>query len=309
VIKLSRLSPSLGLLLAAACAEPLIDPEVVTGLRVIGARVTAADEPQRAELASAEAGTLEWWLVSDKAQTYVATISWCLAQETTIGLEQCKQKPFAQQEIAGDSSVPLRVDFELPAAGSSEHWLAWVGACQDAAPKFDWRERSFDCAKGTAVEGVYEGSFIQPDDAPNQNPDLDDDEFLVGNAAWPALSRGVVPNQPCTANELPAVRPGKTLHLHWRVGEDDREALQTHGEYGAPERESLVFTHLATEAGLERAFSALDWDSDKRGFDVDFTLPTTARPPREGRSIGLYLLATDERGGTAMQGRELCALP
>lgn len=309
-IRRTTLAGAAGLLvLLSACAEPLVDPEVVAGVRVLGARVSAAEEPARAELRAGESASLQWWIVADSPRDFSAHVVLCRGKETSLGLQECDGAPFVERDLQGDTSVPLQLDFELPAANGAEHWLAWVGVCADAAPSFDRTSRSFDCERGKAVEGVYEARFVNAERAANHNPDLSDDRLQNGKVDWPALERGVVPGQACKGESLPVVRAGKTIHLHWRSTGDDREALEPDGEYESPQRESLVFTHVATEAGLERAFSAIDWNADNRGFDLDFTLPKTPRPPATGRSIGFYLIVRDERGGTAFEGRELCALP
>jgi hypothetical protein len=296
-------------LLALACADPLIDPEVVIGLRVIGAKISAEEEPGRAQLSSGERGHVDWWVVSDEQQPYTALVVWCLAQETTVGLQQCKERPFAERTLQGDTLEPLRLDFQLPQTSNAEHWLSWIGVCANGTPSFDWQQRTFSCSEGEAKEGVYEGALGKSAEAANHNPELADDRLLRGSELWPATETLMPPGEPCRDAGLPSVRAGRTLQLRWRMGGDDREPLETNGQYAAPERESLVFTHIATEPGLERAFSALDWNSDDEGFELDYTLPESTRLPALGRSVALYLVVTDERGGSAFEAREFCTLP
>jgi hypothetical protein len=89
---------------------------------------------------------------------------------------------------------------------------------------------------------------------------------------------------------------------------EDRQALEVDPDsYAAPTRESLTFTHLATAPGLERAFSALTWDSKERGFELEFQ-PVDVELPAEGRSVSVILIVSDERGGSDWEHRTLCAV-
>ncbi|HEX2733301.1 MAG TPA: hypothetical protein VHM70_16935 [Polyangiaceae bacterium] len=304
--------PLLGAILFG-CTDPLVPAEEIKGLRILGAKVSATDEPSRAALDPGEAAKIDWLVVSSSNEPYAARAVFCLAKQTTLGLQECSQAPFDTRVQSAQANSPLQLTFELPARDEQTPWLAWLGACSSEnakdAPDFDWHTRNFSCPHGEpSVEGVYEGQPIGKD-PPNRNPDLGDDSLKLGKSAWQALPDAPPPGAHCTGTSLPRVHPGKTTTVHWRVEVDDREPLETHGQYAAPTRESLVFTHVATSLGLARAFSALDWDSDSNGFDVDFTLPAKSSPPSKGRSILVYLVTQDGRGGTDWLQRELCAVP
>jgi hypothetical protein len=108
---------------------------------------------------------------------------------------------------------------------------------------------------------------------------------------------------------LPAIQSGRLASIALELGGDDRELLESAaGTYAARPRESLVFTHLATRPGLDRAFSAIDYDATRLGFELPFEHADSELDPG-GTALGFYLLVRDERGGVDWIERRACLLP
>jgi hypothetical protein len=107
---------------------------------------------------------------------------------------------------------------------------------------------------------------------------------------------------------LPELRAEQPSSVLFELGGDDREALENvPGTYAAHPRESLVYTHLATQPGLDRAFSAIDYDATELAFEVPFDADPPASP--EGSAFSFFLLVRDERGGVDWLTRQACLLP
>lgn len=306
--------PLSGVLLAiaaAACDDPLTDPALIAGPRIVGARVSAELDPELAEPGAGQAARIEWLLLSDAPGAFDARVAWCASAPTVLGAPRCEGAPFAEASLAGVFGEPLRAGFTLPAAlAPGQAWLAWLGVCAAGEATFDAASSAFVCAAGEALSGFYRG-FV-PAGTPNRNPSLADDRLALDGAAWEAPLAGgspaLEPGAPCLGRGSPELRAGQRSSIRFELGGDDREALEDAPEtYAAHPRESLVYTHLATRAGLERAFSAIDYDAAELGFEVAFDAEQA--PPADGEALRFVLLVRDERGGVDWLTREACLLP
>jgi hypothetical protein len=74
----------------SGCDDPIKEPQSIENSRVLGARVEAAGEPTRAEIAPGETATVNW-LVADPAP--LRPLAWafaiCPARDVSAGLPQC----------------------------------------------------------------------------------------------------------------------------------------------------------------------------------------------------------------------------
>jgi hypothetical protein len=126
-----------------------------------------------------------------------------------------------------------------------------------------------------------------------------------------ALSPDTPPPQtgaPCLGLGLAELRAEQPSSVLFELGGDDREALENvPGTWAAHQRESLVYTHLATQPGLDRAFSAIDYDATDLTFELPFDPEHPASP--EGSTLRFVLLVRDERGGVDWLLRQACVLP
>jgi hypothetical protein len=306
VIELVRL---LGLgVIAAGCDDPLTDPAVIEGPRIVGARVAAQADPTLAEPAAGGAASIEWFVLSNEPGSFSAKVAFCSAAPSVLGAPRCGASAFAEQTASGVFDTPLRFEFSVPpelAPGSA--WLSWIGICASGEPVFDAVASAFRCAEGEALSGFYRG-FV-PEAVPNRNPSLGDDTLLLGGAAWaPSESAAAVPGSACRERGHLALPPDEPSTIVFELGGDDREPLASaDGSYAGHERESLVYTHLASHPGLERAFSAIDFDAELLRFEVPFEF-TGVAPGPEGELSSFYLLVRDERGGVDWLRRDACLI-
>jgi hypothetical protein len=299
---------------AAGCEDPLTDPAVIIGPRIVGARVASAADRAVAEPGAGEAASIEWLVLSNEPGSFVARIAWCKASATVIGAPRCDGSTFAEQTANGGWGAPLAFDFSVPSELEPRGaWLAWIGICSAGEAAFDPAASTFACSDGPALSGFYRG-FV-PDAVPNRNPSLADDSVLLDGVAWPAPatmpdgSTSAVPGAACAGLGLPTLQSDQPASVGFELGGDDREPLDDEpGSYAAHPRESLVYTHLANLPGLDRAFSAIDYDAEQLGFQVDYEF-SEEPPGPEGITLGFFLLARDERGGVDWLERRACLLP
>jgi hypothetical protein len=314
--ELSRRAAALAICLAKsallpACEDPVTDPSVITGPRIVGARVAADGDAALAEPSAGDTATIDWLVLSDQLGAFSARVVWCVAAPSVLGAPRCEAGVFEDQSLTGELGRPLRLEFGLPgelAAGSA--WLAWLGICDAGDPPvFDVAASAFRCAEGAALSGFYRG-FI-PEGVPNQNPSLADDRLALAGADWLAsalAADGLPPRSACRELGLPLVSIEQPASVVFELGGDDREPLaSTPGTYAAHERESLVYTHLSSHSGLERAFSAIDFDAATARFEVPFDFGAVAPGP-DGELSSFYLLVRDERGGVDWLRRDACLI-
>lgn len=297
---------------AGACQDPLTDPSLIAGPRVVAARVGTQVDSGIAEPSAGEAARIEWLVLSDQPGAFNAHVAWCNAAPSVLGAPRCGGSTFAEQSVLGTWGEPIALDFSVPselAPGSA--WLAWLGVCAFGEASFDASTSSYRCSDGEALSAFYRG-FV-PEGTPNRNPSLADDTLLLDGLTWPASEAPTALAQPpaaaCVGQPLPAMRADQAASIGFELGGDDREAIEeAPGTYGAHPRESLVYTHLTDLPGLDRAFSAIDYDAERLGFDVPFELAEEPPGP-DGATLRFILLARDERGGVDWVRRQACILP
>jgi hypothetical protein len=299
---------------AGGCEDPLTDPALIIAPRIVGARVMSEADPAVAEPVAGEAASIDWLVLSIEPGAFIARVVWCKGSPTVLGAPHCDGPPFAEQTANGGWGVPITVHFRVPSElEPGGAWLAWIGICAVGEATFDPRDSSFACPEGQALSGFYRG-FV-PEGAANRNPSLADDRVLLDGVTWPALAAtsdepvAALPGAPCAGLGLPTLLAEQPASVGFELGGDDREPLENApGSYAAHPRESLVYTHMANLPGLDRAFSAIDYDAERLGFTVPYEF-SDAPPGPEGITLGFFLLARDERGGVDWLERRACLLP
>jgi hypothetical protein len=298
---------------ASGCEDPLTDPALIVGPRIVGARVSSAADPAVAEPAAGETARIDWLVLSNEPGEFSARVVWCKAAPTVLGSPRCDGSTFAEQTLSGRWGAPVSLDFSVPGdleAGGA--WLAWLGICAAGEPAFDANDSRFRCPEAEVLSGFYRG-FV-PDGVANRNPSLADDSLELDGAAWTAVDGTAAPAEvpwgsPCADLGLPTLSAQQAASITFELGGDDREALENApGTYAAHPRESLVYTHLGGLPGLERAFSAIDYDAERLGFEVPYEFTENAPGP-EGSLFGFFLLVRDERGGVDWLERRACLVP
>jgi len=292
-----------------ACDDPLVDPAVVAGPRILGARVRALGTGG-AEPGAGESATIDWLVASNDSGSYSARLLFCVGEPTSLGAPRCLGPAFEERTLEGAFGEPLTLEFSVPTElMPGESWLAWFGSCESGEVSFDPASSEFRCADASlSLSGSYRGRI--PVGAPNSNPSLVDDLLSIDGAPWLPSDAEPSLGATCADSVLPRLVAGVAANIHFELGGDDRDALEsTPGTYAAHPRESLVYTHLFSRPGLDRAFSAIDFDSDALGFDVTLQPSPTPVPDAFGETVELYWLVRDERGGVDWTRRRGCLVP
>src|SRR5688572_18835378 len=92
---------------ASACDDPLTDPSVIAGPRVVAARVGTQVDPSIAEPVAGQAARIEWLALSNEPGAFTAHVTWCNAAPSVIGAPRCDGTTFAQQSVAGTWGEPI----------------------------------------------------------------------------------------------------------------------------------------------------------------------------------------------------------
>jgi hypothetical protein len=276
----------------------LVDPQTVIGLRVLGARASAVDDPNRAHIQPGEAAEVSWLVLAEKNRKFTGLALWCDAEPSAIGAPPCHD-PFQTAEFSGSSDAPLTLPFTLPDTLEDDRWAHWIGLCESGTPTWRAAAQHFECPAGEAISAVYRGNTSRS----NDNPDLQDDALALNGNTWPAVDPSIEPV--CGGDGVPDVDSTKTGTIRLRAQGKDREDLDS-DEYAAATRESITYTHVATWPSLARPYSALDGDDTQ--FEVTFTNEAEA-PKSSGELVRFALVARDGRGGTDWLERWFCLKP
>lgn len=304
---------ALGVLMLAAaspaCGDPLLDPAVVAGPRILGARVralaTGAAEPRAGERA-----VIDWLVASNGSGSYAARLLFCVAEPTSLGAPRCAGPVLKEQTLAGAFGESLAFELSVPAElAPGASWLVWFGSCEGSEVSFDASSSEFRCGDaGPALSGSYRGRI--PVGTPNSNPSLADDLLSIDGMPWLESEAAPSLGAACAESLLPKLVAGVASSIGFELGGDDREPLESEsGTYAAHPRESLVYTHVFSRPGLDRAFSAIDFDSNALGFDVALQPSDAPMPDAPGETVELHWLVRDERGGVDWTRRLACLVP
>jgi hypothetical protein len=282
----------------AACNDPLVDPQTVIGLRILGAKLTAPGEPSVARVSPGETGTLSWLVASDREADYEALALFCKARPGTFGVPHC-DGAFHEQEAAGTSTGQLSFPIELPSAFlEDQQWLGFLALCQSGEPRWNNRSQRFSCTSNDEpITAIYQ-SFWHANE--NHNPNLTDDRLHFDGKPWAAVDAAS-----CDNPEVPRLSRSDVSRVQFGAKGDDSEALDV-DSYAAASREALTYLHVATTAGLSRAFSALDPTEKDRTFELEVR-GEDAWADVQKQTLGtFYLVVTDGRGGSDWLERRYC---
>ena len=262
-------------LLLASCADPLKDVELVTSVRVLGARVEVSGEPERASPAPGEEAVVRWLVAAPEPEPALGwSLEVCGAAPGGSSLPACAEEPFAAASVVDPVPGEPRLDFTVP---------------------------SEIAALSLAVQGEVEGTLVSFDFglAPvelNHNPVLEPEALSFDGEIWAA-------GNDCAL--LPEVPRGSTHALELLLDESDREPLEQSASVD-PEREPLQASHFTTGGELERAFTQIPADQSDLGVRVSWKAPVVQ--PQSGL-VRFFFVVRDSRGGTDWLERALCVAP
>lgn len=262
----------------AACGDPVGRAWLVERPRVLGARVSAAGDPERSSLVPGERGRLEWLVAdTDGAARVAYSFATCARPEGNWASPRC-EAVMAAGAGASDNGGAAAFDVEAP-AGFEGDMMTLVAFCTQGEPALDARAFSGSCAGGG--EPLLASAIITVSRAAaNRNPVLRSDSILLDGAAM---------TEPC----LPVLPGDHTLAV--RLSGDEREA----GTHGA---ETLLLSHVVTAGTLDRQYSVLEpGEAMPREFAVAWSLAALTAPAH------VFVVLRDGRGGTAFARRTVCA--
>lgn len=295
----------------AACGDPLLDPAVVQGPRVIAAKVSVGAEPERAQPLAGEAFDVEVRVVADKEQRYDGELRACRALPTTLGVARCADEAFDVSRASGSTAAGL--DFALvmnDRLRAGDSWLLFGAVCRDAPPEYSSDGHRYACRDGSsALEFSLRGEVPTASEVPNHNPDVGD-ELRIDGREWAPSTEARAPGVACADLDVPRVRRERAVAIRWRIDPDAVEPLEVDpNEYGANDREPLLLAHMATVAGLSRPFSSFGWDEEISDVELELRVTGERRIPTQGELALFYTVARDGRGGTDIVERAFCVLP
>jgi hypothetical protein len=298
---------------SAGCSNDLPVASHLERTRVIGARVSIAADPGRAEALPGESVAVEWIVAGPRPP---ATLDWAFAV-CVAGQGACVDAP----AIAGTGTgTPILVPLATPDASALAGGflpLMFGGVCADGTLGLDPSGAMPTCT-GPDASGS-DTRFLVPvrldGGTPNRQPDLDNDLLELDGATWdPATATVAAAGDPCDASTgLPVVTatpPGGTEVKHpirLVSDADDRESYVPAGA-SAPTLEELQLSNFATAGKFESSYAAI-FPTDTRP-DADVTMkwvpPGSAEVAGGGEVVTLMFVVRDLRGGLGFTSRALC---
>lgn len=300
--------------LALGCGDPLVAPELITGNRVLAARVQAAGDANRGWVLPSEAARVRWLVAGPNGPARLAwAFSACVAQTTSRGLPSCAAPAFAQTTQVVPSTAEPGFDFTMPdraSLGSNSQIAISAAGCQSGAAVVDATGVDFATAvcpdrsetpvlATVNVQAVLNG-------AANVNPDFGDVTVLFDDAEWPVWNENEAAVDDCLDPTLsiPHVATGSAGHeLAFAVPVDMSEVLPQLSAHSAA-RESLSLAHFVTAGDLDRAYSDVELNVNPATARVGWIAP--AAVPQGGMLVRFYLVLRDGRGGTDFVERAVC---
>jgi hypothetical protein len=289
----ARVRPAvLALALASvACDDALVRVDLIANLRVLGARVETAGEPERASPAPGEMASIRWLAVDPRPDPLLGwAFAICPAAPPGSNLPSCAGDPFATAIADVPVAGEPRVDFEVPSAIDSRALAVFGVVCPSSAPTLTGE--AFDC-EGPGGRLVSLDFELGSAEYTNLNPVIEADALSLDGTSIP-------PGRDCTT--LPSVATSSSHTLELALRETDRDAVDPEIS-GGPPKETLQVSHFVTAGSLERAFTVFEANVDDLRTRVTWKAPKSVPP--DG-FVRLYFVVRDLRGGSDFIERAVC---
>jgi hypothetical protein len=293
----------------SGCDDPLAEAQIIEATRVLGARVTVENDPERAWPRPGERAQVSWLIAAPvPSPSFGWAFSVCVAAPTTQGVPACSAPPFAELVSAGVGQEPPRFEFVAPdedALNGAERLLVQGAVCAGEQPVLATPLERTRCSGERRLALL---SVEIEREAGNRNPSLQDEPLTFGGSAWSAPPAEWLARTDCAESDasesLPLVTAnGPEQQIALRLSEADREPVR---RFDAQRLEELWLSHFADRGRLERALSVIEADRSELGVSVSW------RPPRrvEQASVArFYFVARDLRGGADWIVRTACVVP
>jgi hypothetical protein len=318
---------ALGLVLAStACGPSLSPPEHVERTRVVAARVRAAADPSRAQLALGESGVIEYLIVSPPPSADAVGVSFAACWQAPAagenGVVGCEGAAFGleTEALEAEASPMLRMPLDVPPEALASAVIAQLATCTSGDAVLDPLAPSAACDGEGRPELHRLVVSIATDVAlANHNPDIRDERYTIDDQAWTEPVT-LLEASGCAAREvtssLPVVHRSAPVLLGFGCSPEERESYRA---YDADRQPILVRETI--ERVLFATLGSVD-DVPRFEDDAQQIVSTTWTPPADadlteaqrdalpsGLLVRLWLVARDRRGGADWVERDLCLVP
>lgn len=278
-----------------ACSDPLVEPEEIVDLRVLGATAEVTTDPPRATPRPGETVRVRVLVAGPDGPAAASFgIIACRAANTTTGLPICREELARTSVTAPTVDVPS-IELALPSDFGAER-VSFVGvACAGGSPRLSTAAAELGCSAEAmrAAPFFFDVAVATEAAQDNANPSVSADALTIGGATWEETT-----GDPCDAapDEGRDIAAGSRSAIHMDVG----GAAEPLGGSG---REILTIAHYVTDGDLERHFSVVE-DGDEPEVEVSWKAPRSA--PAGGAPAHFYAVIRDGRGGASWVHRAAC---
>src|SRR5262245_14254218 len=199
---------------SVACDDALVRVDLIANLRVLGARVETAGEPERASPAPGETASIRWLAVDPRLDPELGwAFAICPAAPPGGSLPSCAGDPFttatADVPVAGEP----RIDFDVPTDIDSRALAAFGIVCPGSAPILV--DGGFDC-EGPGGRLVSLDFELGSAELANTNPVIAADAVELDGTSIPS-------GRDCAG--LPSVAKSSSHTLELQLRDADRDAV------------------------------------------------------------------------------------
>lgn len=292
-------------LFAVGCDDPLIEAQIISSTRVLGARVEVSGDAERAAPAPGDSASVSWLVAAPEPKPLVGwTFLACLSQPVDSGAGHCDAPAFAMATSATVSSDQPVFDFQVPGDvdRSQLSYLNILGTiCPDALPTGD-DPANATCDSGAQATRVALALALADGTNANQNPEFAADAVHFDDATWPSASADA---SPCDDANTPHVHAGSEHNVALFGADDASEPVPKQID-SDPGRESLLFSHFSSTGELNRPFTSVTYGATPQ-TQLSWKAPGSASA--SGDPSYFWFVLRDLRGGASFQTRQLCVVP
>lgn len=291
-------------LLVCSCSDPLKPAQLVSELRLIGARIEVEGDPERAAPFPGERATVRLLLAAPEVEPVHGFSLWvCAAAAGYVGAPRCAGPPLGSARSSEPGSAAPELSFQLPSDFDVEAnpRLAMLGVVCEAGMAL--ADGEYGSCEGSAepLRVALEVSLPRGDDI-NHNPAFVAQPLAIDGVVWHAPPAA---GWSCDDGTLPAVRAGSGRHaIEVTVEAASREPLPRELAVD-PGEESLRLAHFATAGDLERPFSSVPPGAE--ALSLSWHAPASVDPAAS--LVRFWFVLRDGRGGSAFVQRALCVVP
>lgn len=298
---------------ALGCEDPLDDPQVISGLRVLAARVEPVSDPGRASVQPGEAVTVRFLVVAPggAAEKSFGLLA-CVAAQTSRGVPRCQTEAFARVLQTEVTRAEPFLSFVVPDTEqfASSNRVSLLGVfCTAGRPVLSEQAANLGCTEAADLAQRVSYDISVSTTEVNRHPDLANAEVKLDGDAWGATNDAAVADAGCEdmgdfAPQISAARLSTRIEV--TLPPASREALAVTSAQ-PDELEVLQISHFSDLGRLERPFSSLSAAQPEPRFSVEWQMP--AEPVENPSAVHFFFVVRDGRGGSSWLSRVLCLVP